>query len=141
MDITAANAILMLSVPGLFPIPVQIQQFAADDVYDLDEIESVETLMGVDGKLSGGFVWKAQPQSIVLQADSLSNTFFDTWQTNQISGRRTYIANGVLTIPNLNLKFIQTVGYLTNYKLPGAKRIMQPRRFRLTWQNVTPAPA
>lgn len=141
MDITAANAILMMSVPGLFPVPQQIQGFAADDVYDLDEIESVETLMGVDGKLSGGFVWVKQPQTIMLQADSDSNEFFDTWQTNQIAGLRTYVANGVLTIPNLGLKFIQTVGYLSTYKLPGAKRIMQPRRFRLTWQQVVPAPA
>jgi hypothetical protein len=141
MDITAANAILIISVPGLFPVPQQIQQFAADDVYDLDEIESVETLMGVDGKLSGGFVWKPQPQTIMLQADSPSNDIFDTWQTNQIAGLRTYIANGVLTIPNLGIKFIQTTGYLSTYKLPGAKRLMQPRRFRLTWQQVVPAPA
>lgn len=141
MDITAANAVLILSIPGLFPVPVQLQGFAADDVYDLDEIESVETLMGVDGKLSGGYVWRPQPQTITLQADSDSNTVFDTWNQNQKAGLRTYIASGVLTLPSLGIKFIQTVGYLQGYKLPGAKRVMQPRRYRLTWQDVSLAPA
>lgn len=141
MDITAANATLILTLPGLFRVPVQLQGFAADDVYDLDEIESVETLMGVDGKLSGGFVWKPQPQTITLQADSESNDVFDTWNQNQKSGLRTYVAGGVLTLPSLGLKFIQTVGYLQGYKLPGAKRVIQPRRYRLTWQDVSLAPA
>lgn len=141
MDITAANAVLMLSVPGLFPIPQQLQGFAADDVYDLDEIESVETSMGVDGVLSGGFVWKPQPQTIMLQADSASNAVFDTIQSSQIAGQATYLLNGVLTLPAIGLKFIQTNGYLTGYKLPGAKKLVQPRRYRVTWNLVVPAPA
>lgn len=141
MDITAANAVLMLSIPGLFAVPQQLQGFAADDVYDLDEIESVETLMGVDGRLSGGFVWKPQPQTITLQADSASNAVFDAWNENQKSGLRTYQANGVLILPSLGIKFVQTVGFLTNYKAPGAKRLVQQRRYRVTWQNVSPAPA
>ena len=58
-DISAANATLMFTVPGLFPVPVQVQGFGPDDVYSLDDIELVETQMGVDGVLSGGFVWKA----------------------------------------------------------------------------------
>ena len=53
-SITSANAILTLAIPLLFPTPVQLQGFAADDVYDIPRIKSVETLMGVDGVLSGG---------------------------------------------------------------------------------------
>jgi hypothetical protein len=86
--LTGANAVLMLTIPPLFTTPQQIQGFAADDVYDLDEIESVETLMGVDGILSGGFVWKSQPQTIMLQADSPSNAVFDTWYSQQVADLR-----------------------------------------------------
>lgn len=141
MDITAANAKLTLAIPPLFSVPQQLQGFAADDVYDLDEIESVETLMGVDGTLSGGFVWKPQPQTIMLQADSPSCALFDTWYSNQVAAQATYVAAGVLTLPAIGLKFVQTVGYLTGYKLPGAKKLIQPRRFRITWNIVLPAPA
>lgn len=141
MDITAANAKLTLSQAVLFPTPQQIQGFASDDVYDLDEIESVETLMGVDGTLSGGFVWKPQPQSIMLQADSTSAAFFDAVQTQQIAGATVYLLSGVLTLPAIGLKLIQTGGFLTRYKLPGAKKLIQPRRFQITWNLVVPAPA
>jgi len=140
-DITAANASLVLALTPLFTAPQQIQGFAADNVYGLPAIESVETLMGVDGILSGGFVWKPQQQTIELQADSPSNAFFDIWYTQQVAGQTTYTVNGVLTIPALRLKLIQTLGFLTGYKLPDAKKLMQPRQFGITWNLVVPAPA
>jgi hypothetical protein len=141
MDITGANATLTITIPGLFPIPQQIQEFAADDIYDLDEIDPVEVLMGADGNLSGGFTYKAQPQTIMLQADSDSCEIFDTWQRNQKAGVRVYTCNGVITLPALGLKMVQTKGFLTAYKLPGAKKLVGPRRFRITWEDVTPQPA
>ena len=54
--ITGSSAIVMLSIPGLFTQPQQLQGFDMDDVFDTDQIASVETKMGVDGRLSGGFV-------------------------------------------------------------------------------------
>lgn len=139
-DITAANAVLMLAIPLLFPEPQQLQGFAADDVYDLDEIESVETLMGVDGILSGGWTWKPQVQSIMLQADSPSVAILDTWYAQQAATQQPYPCNGILSLPAVGLKFIQTNGFLSGYKLPGAKKLVQPRRFRITWNRVIAAP-
>lgn len=141
MDIGASNANLTLVVPPLFTVPQQLQGFGADDVYDLDAITSVETMMGVDGILSGGFVWSPQQQSITLMANSESNAFFDTWWAAQASAKTTYPATGVLTLPQLGMKFIQTNGFLTSYKLPGAKKLIQPRRYGITWNLVVPAPA
>lgn len=140
MDITAANAILMIAIPPIFPTPIQIQRFAMDDIYAFDEIESVETMMGVDGVLSGGFVFKPQAQTIMLMADSPSNDIFDTWSLQQIAGLTTYLATGILTLPAIGRKFIQTNGYLTRYQLPGAKKLLQPRRYGITWNLVAPAP-
>lgn len=139
-DISAANAIMVFTVPGLFNVPVQIQGFGPDDVYSLDDIELVETSMGVDGRLSGGFVWKEQPMGVTLQADSESNDFFDDWQTNQMAGLRSYTANGVLTLPAISKKLIMTKGFLGTYKLPDGKRTLTPRRYRLKWEKVVPFP-
>src|SRR4051812_31282865 len=92
--LTGANAILTLSVAGLYDTPVQIQGFSADDVTDTGSIDTKETLMGVDGRLSAG--WTAVPvtQTITLQADSLSNDFFENWRQAEAQIREAYIASG-----------------------------------------------
>lgn len=138
-DITAANAQILLTQPVLFPVPQQLQGFATDDVFDLDEIENIETQMGVDGVLSYGFVWKAQPQSITLQADSRSNDIFDAIQTQQIAANTAYALNGIIILKAISTKIILTNGVLSGYKLPGAKKTLQPRRYRITWNLAVPA--
>lgn len=139
-DITAANAVVTLTQTILFPIPQTLQGFAADDVFDLDEIENVETVMGVDGVLSYGFVWKPQPQRIMLQADSPSNDVFDIIQTQQVAANTAYPLNGIIMLPSIGKKIILTNGILTGYKLPGAKKLIGPRSYRVTWNLAVPAP-
>ena len=58
----------------------------------------------------------------------------------QAATQQTYPANCVTRLPALGLKMLHTNGYLTTYKLPGAKKLVQPRRFRLMWNQVLPAP-
>ena len=72
MSISSTNAVITLTVPLLFPVPVQLQGWAADDVYDSDEVEFATTIMSVDGILSGGFVNAMIPWNIAFQADSAS---------------------------------------------------------------------
>lgn len=139
-DISAANAVVMLTIPTLNPVPFQIQGFGPDDVFSLDDIELVETSMGVDGTLSGGFVWKEQPLSVTLQADSPSNAYFDIWMQSQMAALRSYPANGVISLPSIGKKLIGTKGFLGTYKLPDAKRVLTPRRYRLKWQQLAVFP-
>lgn len=140
MDITGANAVLTLAISTILPVPTQIQQFAADDVYDFDAIQSVETVMGVDGVLSGGWTWKPQQQTIMLMADSPSNQLFDTWFAQMKAAQTIFIANGIVALPAIRTKFIMTNGQLTDYKLPGVKKLVQPRRYGITWNDVIVAP-
>lgn len=140
--VTTADLSLFLSVIPLFPIPQQIQGFANDDAFDIPAIRSVETMMGVDGILSGGFVYAQIEQEITLQADSASNLFFDTWWTQMQATKSTYPATGLIKLPSISTKYILGVGFLTGYKpSPAAKKILQPRRYGITWQNIAPAPA
>jgi hypothetical protein len=141
MSITAANAVLTLSIPPLFPVPQQIQGFAADDVFDIPQIKSVEALMGVDGVLSFGFVYVAITWEIILQADSKSNAIFDTWWTSNVAAQDNYAAFGLIKLPGISTKFTLTNGGLTGYKpAPGAKKLLQPRRYELMFQSIAPAP-
>jgi hypothetical protein len=139
--VTSVDCVLTLTIPPLFPVSQQLQGFATDDIYNIPRIRSVETLMGVDGVLSAGFVYKEIVQEIMLQADSLSNDVFDVWWTSMQSAKATYPANGTIKLPSISTKFIQTNGYLTGYTpAPPAQRILQPRAFEITWQTIAPAP-
>ena len=140
--ITSANAIVMFSIPLIFPIPQQLQGFAADDVFDTDPLESAETLMGVDGKLSAGFVFVPTLQNYALQADSPSVFIFDTWWNTQQIAHEVFFANATVLLTSIGKKWAMTNGVLSNYKpLPDAKKVLQPQRFRVTWESSLPAVA
>jgi hypothetical protein len=142
MSITSANAVVMIGVAGIFPIPFQLQGFAADDIFDVEAIEAAETMMGVDGILTGGMVFVPIRQTISLMADSPSNLLFDTWWAQTQQQRDIFPANGNVVLRGSGQKWTLTNGILTNYKpLPDAKKVLQPRRFQITWQQVIPAVA
>ncbi|MEG3386750.1 hypothetical protein V5H41_22315, partial [Salmonella enterica] len=65
--ITAADAIITLTVNNLYPSGVQLQGFAADNVYGTDPLVLAETVRGIDGKLSAGFVYS----NIITAADAI----------------------------------------------------------------------
>jgi hypothetical protein len=141
MSITSANAVLMLGVTSLFSVPQQIQAFAADDVYDIDPLDVAETQMGVDGYLTGGFVFMPIKQGISLLADSPSNDLFDQWYASQRKVKDLYVANGTITLPALGKKFTMTRGILTQYQpVPSAGKTLKSRKHVITWQSVDPAP-
>lgn len=140
-DITSANAVLLLSVPLLLPVAQQIQGFGLDDAFDLDDITPSEVFMGVDGTLSGGFVYVARPMTVTLQADSASNDFFDAWMSGQQAGVGSAPAEGVLTLTAIQRSYTLVTGFLTRYHpVADAKRVLQPRKYQITWQNILPVP-
>ena len=141
-SITDANAQILISIPSLFPVPQNLQGFAVEDIFDVDPIEPVETLMGVDGILSAGFVFVPINQTFALQADSPSIVIFDTWWTQMQVIKDVFFANATILLPGLSKKWAMNQGVLTNYKpMPDAKKVLQPQRFRITWQSALPAVA
>jgi hypothetical protein len=141
-SITSANAQILLSIPSLFPIPQALQGFAAEDVFDVDPIEPVEAIMGVDGILSAGFVFVPVSQNFALQADSPSIILFDTWWTAMQIAKDVYFATATILLPGLGKKWAMNTGVLRSYKpMPDAKKVLQPQRFRIEWQSALPAVA
>ena len=139
-SITSANAVLTLAIVGLFNTPQQLQGFAADNIFTTDPIDPSETLMGIDGILSGGFVFVPIKWNISLQADSASNAIFDAWWRQQKQNKDVFIANGTLQLISIQTKWRMTTGFLTTYPTaPDGARVLQPRRYAITWQDVAPA--
>lgn len=136
--LTAANSVIMLTVSGLFDTPQQLQGFAADDVVDTDQVDSAETAMGVDGKLSAGWIPMAIKQTFSLQADSNSLAFFEAWYAAQQAIRELYIASGSVYLPATGRKYAMRRGFLTNHAaMPNVKKILQPRKFQVTWEALS----
>ncbi|SRR5579871_675827 len=139
--LTSANAKIALSVPGVFPVPVPLQGFATDDAFDTENVAPNETLMGVDGKLSGGYTPYPVKLKIVLQANSPSNIFMDQWRQAMDQATDAFPCNLSIVAPSLGKVFTFTNGFLTgDMPTPPGKKIFQPQTYELTFESVTSAP-
>ncbi|OYV50518.1 MAG: hypothetical protein B7X10_01260 [Burkholderiales bacterium 21-58-4] len=131
----------MLGVANLYNVPIQIQGFATDDAFTAADVDTAETMMGVDGKLSAGFTPYPTTIEISLQADSASNLFFDAIINAELVAREKYVMNGSILIPSLGQLFSMTTGFLGKVtKVSAAKKVMQPRKFEIVFQSVVGAP-
>lgn len=138
--LTSANAIFLLGITGLFDVPVQLQGFAAEDIFDAEGVDTAETVMGVDGKLSAGWVPSIKKIGVTIQADSDSIDFFERWYAAQRAVRETYFGFGSIYLRSTQKKYNLVRVVLKNYKpLPDAKKILQSRKFMLDCQEIEPS--
>lgn len=140
-SITSSNAILMLGVKSLFTTPQQIQGFTADDIFDTDDVDTSEIVMGLDGKLSAGYVPVAIKQNYTIMPNSASNSFFESIYASEVAAKEKYWLFGVISLPSISRSYVLTNGIMTGYKpVPDAKKVLQPRKFSITWELVVAAP-
>ena len=140
-SITSANAIYTLMITKLIPAPIQLQGFAADDIFDTEALEIGEVLMGVDGFLSAGFVRHPIKQSIMLQADSQSNKLFQIWYDGEKALGDKYFAQATVVLPALKTIYTLSNGVMTTYQpIPDAKKVLQPRKYSIVWESVIGIP-
>lgn len=140
-DITSANSVLMLGVSGLFTVPQQLAGFAADDMYEIGAVDTKEVVLGADGVLSAGYIPQIKVMSVTLQADSASNTFFESWYASEEAAQAPYFAFGVINQPSVSRIYTLTNGVLKSYTpLAAAKKTLQPRKFEIHWQVALGAP-
>lgn len=139
--ITSANCGLFITVAGLIPAPVQIQGFSADNVFESGDVTTGEAMMGVDGHLSVGWVAAAIPFNITLMADSRSNDVFETITSDEQLNREKRIISMVARIPSLNRSYALNRGFILTYPpITTAGRVMQPRRYSMSFESMTLAP-
>lgn len=140
-SLTGATTVIQLSISNLFDSPQQLQGFAADDVFSTSPVQSVETLMGVDGKMSAGFVYVPVQQGYSIQSDSDSASIFDDWFAAQQAAEDVYFAQAIIYLKALGLKWAMTNGVLSSYHpVPDVKKLIQPRKFEITWESMSPSP-
>ena len=142
MSITAANAVVTLSIGTLFPIPQTLSQFSMDDIFSSEPIDTAEIQMGADGYMTAGIIYVPVKLDISLLADSASNTLFENWYMAEQALKDKIYASGLITLISTGKKYSMVKGVLTSYPtMPNAKKVLQPRKYGITWQAISPAVA
>lgn len=139
--ITSANAVFMLGITGLYPTAQQLQGFMADSAFDVDDTETSEQVLGVDGYMSSGWIPRMYPQTISLMPDSASSVLFEDWALQQDAAQTIFPAFGSITLPATQRSYALVNGVLKRIKaIPGAKKVLEGRAFQIVWNTITPAP-
>lgn len=136
--ITSVNSVYMLTVATLFTTPVALQGYAADDMFSTDPRTMAETLLGLDGKLSGGYVHSVVKQKIHLQADSDSIAVFDQWVQASDTAADVFYAQATISLPGLGKTYTCKNGILKMAKvIPDVKKILAVHEYEIDWESVT----
>lgn len=138
--LTSANAVFTLTAAGLYTTPQQIQGFGVDDAFETAEVENAEIVLGVDAVMSVGWLPVLNKLSVTLQANSESMPFFDRVYQTENQNMEKIRLDGVISIPSTGQTFTLIKGYQSKFvPTPPAKKILQPRKFEITFQTIASA--
>ena len=139
-DITAANSVYTLTVPGLYNAPITLENYAADRAFETEARELAETAMSIDGYLNAGWIPNPVTQTIALAASSESALIFEAIVMAQDARRGLYRMGAEIQIPALGRKYTLVRGLLRSIVgVPTAGRVLEARHFEITWERVLPA--
>lgn len=138
-SITSANSVFTLSVPGLFPVPQQIQGFTADRAWETNNVALTESTISLEGIKSTGFIFSLTEQTITLQADSPSRTFFTSLINAMRAAREILTLSGTITLPATGESFVCVRGTLKDAKTtPNVGKLLEPVTYVIEWQAIQP---
>lgn len=136
-DITSANAVFAISVPGLFPAPVILSGYAADRAWETTNQDLAEVQMGVDGRQTAGYVPANVPQTIHLQADSPSKAIFQAIARAMKVTKSVYYIAATITLPGPGEVYTGVRGVLQNIKaIPDAAKVLQAVDYVIVWESL-----
>jgi hypothetical protein len=139
--ITSANSVFLLGITGLFPTAQLLQGYMADAAWDNAAVKPAETVLGVDGNMSYGWLPRMYEQTISLMPDSPAATLFEDWVVAMDGQEEIYPCFGSLTLPSVGRSYVLANGVLSSYvPIPKGGKILQGRPFIITWNTVTPIP-
>lgn len=132
--ITAASATFTLSVDTLFPVPQVLQGYAVNDAFTSEDAEIAETQIGVDGVVVSGWLPRLTPMDITFLASSDSVSIFEQWMLAMDNIQDILYGTGTIAYPAVGKVYYLNQGTLSRVSmLPSARRVLEQRRFRVTW--------
>ncbi|MGX7346343.1 phage tail fiber protein [Acetobacter pasteurianus] len=139
-DISAANSVFTITVPGLYNAPITLENYAADRAFETEARELIETQMSIDGYLNAGWVPNPVTQSISLAASSDSAAIFEVIVAAQDAKRGLYRLGAEIQLPSIGRKYTMVRGLLRSIvSVPSPGRVLEARTFEIIWERVIPA--
>ncbi|XKM12661.1 hypothetical protein RCS94_06440 [Orbaceae bacterium ac157xtp] len=136
--ITAASVIMTLVADELYPTGRVIEGFAEDNLRSLEDLTLNESIMGVDGKLSHGYVEHPVVLTVSLMPDQDGYAVFENIAQAQKTLRAPIILSMTIVDVGLNRKYTLTHGALNNWKpMPDATRLLQATDAVMTFERCT----
>jgi hypothetical protein len=121
--ITSSNAVLHLTVSGLFNTPVKMLDWSSEKAFLFTPLQLAETRMTLDGRLTGGHIRSKYFFSTLLSATKVKGDIF-------------YLG-GDLVLPATGENFVLTRGILTTVQqIPGAQKVLEDMDFIIEWESV-----
>lgn len=103
--LTAANCNLLVRAKGRYDNYVRHEGFQVDNIFGFGERTIGETRAGVDGKLSGGFVFNEAPFTAFYEANSLSLKMMDDCMTQIQKTKETIVFDFIVEIPSIKKRY------------------------------------
>ena len=126
-NITSANATAVLTVTGLFPGGITLQQFSTDQSVHMDDLVMAETRMGIDGHMAAGWIPTIKPVSVKLEASSPSYEPLAQIVGAQDQGRRLYECTLTVRLPAIGREYVWSGGVLKSGNVfPNARKVLEP---------------
>lgn len=139
--LTTANSAFTLAARGIFPVPFKLEGYATDDSFAAEDVTPGEVQMGVDGFLSAGYIPYITQITFMLQSTSPTLDYLDQIIAQQKAQREMVIFDGTGIIQGTGEKYAMTNGYLTSFTpMSTGKKVLQPRKFTFSFQNIDKAP-
>ena len=98
--LTSANSVLKFRCKGIYDDWVTAKGFQVDNMFSMGETTIGEVRAGVDGILSGGYVFNASQFQMFLEANSPTVTVMQTIQKHFRSNKETLPFDFSLEIPS-----------------------------------------
>lgn len=138
--ITAATATVFLTVDGLFSSAQQIQGFGTDSMIETDDVAPGVAEMGVDGRLSVGWVPTPKVVKLTLAADSPSRDLMEDWIQAQDQQREVLPCNLVVNMPAIGRTYTYSRGVITAGRTqPNAGKTLAPAAYAITFESCVGA--
>jgi hypothetical protein len=137
-SITSLDAVIILTIPGVYPSGFQLQGWKTDDIFDVASYKPNITRMGVDGILSAGKQFAPRVTKIHLEASSESQQVFDDWiNAENTPPIDTIPASMTVMFPANGQEYSCYQGILTDYKdAPDGKKVLDPLTYEITWELI-----
>ena len=135
--ITSANAVVTITVPGLFNTPVQLQGFSTDKAWDAAAVVVTESQIGVDGRKTAGLVFNQIKQTFSFQADSPSVAVFEKIYSSMKTANDVYYIDGNIFLQGTSQNYHCIKGTLEDYNsMASAGKVLAAREFSISWGSI-----